>query len=1581
MAKKLNKKVAIIGIVLLALMIMAGGSLLVYRHIRRDPDRALKLHYAALEEGDYIEAEQQLGRAYAFGETDEYKIERLFELADFHLIQNAEHEPDWRKAMGCWNQVITIDPENSKARRELLDYFYQAADAGSPQAWRSVEEQASELIEIAQSAGQEPDTFLLTANAKALLSMARRGETTNRRELLNESLEILNQLLEKEPQNVEYYQLMAEASELEGELNALDGMLNAKENADEKAIGLLEEAIEKSEDKATAVANLMLYKLQTMPANDPNALEALRAELEQARNEVTPNDKLWLVTSIAYEAQGKAGAEAEINQAIEAIRRAHELDPDNFEYVLRLSRLMARKGNAFDDEAALADAFQIAEEALSMDAVQDVPGPLQGRNANYRFALNAYLSDLYLQKALTAREMDRLDEAEEYTQKAQARVDEITNAMGTTENPTAQKYLGLIALAQGQRDKGIRLLYETYEQSKALDQPGEASNVDALVCVVLAREAEQENQVGLRAEFLQTAMSSRQRYMLQQPQLLLDLAEVINELRNFRGWATAAEQLVLNFQNRYGANEQSRRLLIEVATASGQFDKAKEYIAALEDTAAEKLAYEFNLMVGQIAQLKRTIAGLEAQNEPTDEQVQELQDLRQQRKAHLTKLLQGDSEEVDTGALAATCMDLMEEGQASEAVEYLDTYLAEHPDTLNLKVLRLRAAQDDPMDLTAEQLSELQMQAIESIPDAKERAILLAERYQRLQEYDKAIAVLEQTPQLDAENDPDIIQTRFNIALELEDIPTAEKLFQKIRSENLDRCEGNLAGARLEMVKGNYEQALRRLDQALTLRPFLSYAHLLKSQVLLELEQQEAAIDSIRTAVRMNPKNPLYAQNLASLLFTRNTVLGNKVTAEQRDEAERAILMAITLNPGNTQLQSVYAEIIQQRSPDDALSLRQRLLENSPTAANALMLGNMALRMARSEWDTAKKSGLIELAGQAYQKGLEIEPANEMLLQAYADYRQSTGDEIDPKEWFKGDKNLEWKFYLRSGKFEQAEALLNELHQKNPEDPLLVQGLISVAQATGKRDQIKMYLEQLAELEDSKETELWILQKYIDNGFVEEAEKYLASFKERYPEEKAALLIEAWTRMGKGQLDEALTLTNRYLETNTNNAGAWRLRGRLYRLMNQSRKAIDDLQRSKKLQDTPQVRMELAAVYSQLNQNTAAIGELLPSLEDPQTPIRTVMMLESLYKQNNRTTDLEKFYASMIEKNPENPFWYQRAGVYYLQSQKDLQKAMGLLEKAMDLSQTDGQPSLTTLDYYLEALTLSKQYDKAISVGSDYIDGPLAHIAYSHIAEVYVLLNQSQKAIETFHKALDKAETNENILQAVMRTMLAKVGQDAVTAWIEEKLAADSTALPGHLLASRLAQFEGSYNKAIEHMNKCIEIVGSENPKYLGYAINKVNLLIMAYTKTSDREYLQKAIDLSAQLLEIQPGNASLLNNMAYLLTDNNQQLDTALEYSRKAHQSDPGNPIYLDTYGYALAKSGRYEQSKENLLWAMQIYEAAGQPVPWDLYKHLAIAYEGLQDVDLAIEMYQKALDASDQISDIEKEKMQQALKNLQQS
>ncbi|MHC5142495.1 MAG: tetratricopeptide repeat protein, partial [Planctomycetota bacterium] len=276
---------------------------------------------------------------------------------------------------------------------------------------------------------------------------------------------------------------------------------------------------------------------------------------------------------------------------------------------------------------------------------------------------------------------------------------------------------------------------------------------------------------------------------------------------------------------------------------------------------------------------------------------------------------------------------------------------------------------------------------------------------------------------------------------------------------------------------------------------------------------------------------------------------------------------------------------------------------------------------------------------------------------------------------------------------------------------------------------------------------------------------------------------------------------------------------------------------------------------------------------------------------------------------------------------------------------------------------------------------PLATSAYAYMAQIQFQQGQKDKAIENFSKALEKSESTDTALDGIMRVMLKTVGEDTMKAWISKELAGNEKSLKAHILASSLAQRKGSYNEAIEHVDQCTEMLCQEDPEWIVHSLRKVNLLIMAYLKTGDKMYFDRATKQLTEMIQVQPKNGSLLNNLAYLLADNDQQLEMALEYARKAHQSDPGNANYLDTYAYAQCKNGQFEQAEQSLVRAVQIYEVSEEVIPWDLYEHLGMAKEGLGKTAEAKEMYQKALDASSGLPGKDKQRLQAAIERLQQA
>lgn len=1568
MAKKLNKTVVVILVTLLVLMIGGLGGLFVLKKLRHNPDKALAKARQFLEAGDYKSAQREFGNAFAYGKTDEYKIERLFELAEFHLINNADHEVNWTEALKCWNTVINIDTNNVEARRKLLDFYYQGAEAGSVSWWKSVKDNTDELLATLKAQGTQPDSTLLTAHAKALLMIAARGETTNRQELLNESIRTLETLIDKEPDNEELYSLMADTAFVQGELDKLSGVMKAKEKAREKAREWLNTGIEKASNKALATANLLEFQYR-YTFTDPNSVTALRADIESRSKVLPPSDKILSVLSKAYEQTGTMAPETELNYAIEAIRQAHELAPENVEYVIRMAQLLYRKGSAFNDPAALADSIQLAEEGLTMEQSKDIPGPLRGRNLQYRYTLNTFLANVCLVKAYEARQNND-PSLDAWTQKADSRIQEITSYIGSGDNPIVRKFEGMLELARGNEDKALRLMYQAYEQMKALDQTDTRSGVDPLLCVTLADIMKKKGQYGMQKEFLEKALANQRSYALQKPDMLLEYAELLARGGNWQ----LALVVTQGYQQRYGASERGRQILIRAFTSLSQYDKAQESLSEMDPAAAVTKDLQLNLLNYQILTARQQIDQLTAnQQEPTDEQTQELETLRQKRNPLLDSMLKTNSDAVDEQNLVMACYDLWTNGKNDIALDYLKRYVQSHPDSISTKTMYLRATEPTPLDVSGERMQEIRKQVLNEIADPKMKALQLTQFYRNQGEFEKAIEQLDTV----TEKDPDILITRFEIALEMDNTALAEELLSQIRKDNADQTTGLVSSARVEYAKKNYSLALRRLDECITAYPLNSLAYLLKSQVYLQQDDLESAIENAKTARSMNPQNPVYVRNLASVLLARNTRLGSKVTPQQTAEAELALRFAIQLNPGDQQLRSVFAETLSERSPDQALMIRRQLLENNPTVLNALMLGNMAMRLAGNEWDDAKRSGLYELAGKAYRQAADIDPQNETVRQALADYYRIMGNPDEAIKLIQNDENMLWKYYLRSSQFEQAREILEKLHQQKPDDELVLRGLISAIQGIGDRPAVLPFLQALEKLNPPKETELWILQKYLDNGFADDAAKLLASFKERYPDEPTALLIEAWTEMGQGRLQNAMELTNRYLETNTENPGAWRLRGRLYRLMNQPRKAIDDFQRSKTIQPDPMVRLELATVYHETGQSTAAIGELTQALNDPQVPIQIRLMLERIYLQNKLYSELEKFYQSTLEKYPQSVFWYLHAGQYYL-NRENYPQARLMLSEAWSLSMEQQRPNAETLNAYLNSLYLDKQYEQAFKVASELIDSPLAPVAYAYMALVQVQMNQKDKAIESFSKSLEKADLNDAFQQNTLSKMLNSVGEQEVVRWYETQLAQNPESLPAHVLAYNLAMQQQQYNNAIKHIDQSIDIAGQDPQGWMYFAIKKLNALIAAYTKTLDADYLNRALTLSEKILEKQPDNPTILNNTAYLLADNDQNLEKALEYARKAQQASPGNAIFLDTYAYVLCKLNQYDKAEQNLLRSIQIYEASSQPLPWDLYKHLGMIKEGLGKKEEALEAYKNAVNSSQEIPDKEKVKIEKSIDRL---
>ena len=161
--------------------------------------------------------------------------------------------------------------------------------------------------------------------------------------------------------------------------------------------------------------------------------------------------------------------------------------------------------------------------------------------------------------------------------------------------------------------------------------------------------------------------------------------------------------------------------------------------------------------------------------------------------------------------------------------------------------------------------------------------------------------------------------------------------------------------------------------------------------------------------------------------------------------------------------------------------------------------------------------------------------------------------------------------------------------------------------------------------------------------------------------------------------------------------------------------------------------------------------------------------------------------------------------------------------------------------------------------------------------------------------------------------------------------------------------------------------------------MRKGNILILAYTKSSDKNYLKMAVADYESLLAKMPnstGVAMILNNLAYLLAENDERLSDALAYAKRAFDAKPTEPGVLDTYAYVLLKNGKASRAGEFLAAALQQYQQDNITVPAEIYEHKGMIKEKLGAKAEALAAYKRALEVGvDKLSPTARQQIENAI------
>ena len=1643
--RRLNKKVALLGSAVLA--ILALGAVLVILRLTRDPAQFVADGDAAWAVQDYEAARRNYQQAVGLTRDPEQKLQLYFKLADVFQVTD-----DWRRVLGCWEQIITSDPRNLKARLGKLKYYYIMADSLNAVGqrvsayWKDVSTQATDLLEITEGsdvmqekkARWEPElgdaepagwdggvellgAYLYFARGRAALELAELGATNNPGQLLGEAKRDLEEARRLDPGYAQAYHHLAAALLAQSRAAEASGNHDQADETARQADEILAEAVEVAGDEPEPHINFLMRRLSQAQrrgvAEAREIMRGLEPEYEALLTRFASRPQAFGAAAEFFAFYSvylhtDAGA-AQLDRAIEAIEQAHTLEPTSVTYARMAAGLRYRKFSLYGDRASLRQAIDLAESALELPEAQDDPGPRYHAKQTNRFSLCALLATLYLEHTLVTGEPLTADEV--LLAKAQKAVHEIEQIQGSGDNPQVVKWQGMLDLARGDRGQAVRKLYAAYEDIKASNAPEDR---DAFLAYTLAQLFQPTSEIGAVVEFLGAALGSG--IINTKPTALLDYGQALLEAGSY----DVALSAVTSFEERFGANQRSTTLHIETLLAKGHMSEAEEEIARLGAADPNAMRLRLALVVTQAEQLQdairrqRATALAEAPGqESSDVQAMtaELHDCRRRQATLVEQLLRRDSQVVDKDQLRRLCEALIAQQESERARTVVDAYLERSPQSLAVLFYRGLLAEPDPAACTEERRREIHVQAVRSLADPVQRATELGFFYQDQGQLDEAVQQwrqvlaatagrrhLEAPAYLNAgDPNPRLVAAGqlFDIARHRQDWSLAGEMVELVTSESLDDCEGHLFAGRLALARGQHEEALKHLDECLTLRPVFSYGYMLRGNVRAALGNEHGSVEDTRMASHLNPADPLVAKALANALLVRNGRLGDSASAEQRRELKVALERAIQANPKDVQVLSAYAEVVGQSEPLTALAIRQTIQINAPSFNNAVMLGRLATRIAVKETEVARKQAYLTMAESAFEQAKAIDPSNEFMLESYAEYYRVTGREDQARALLveSQDGRLLWRHYYRVGRYAEAKRFLEQLYSDPGSRSDALKGLVLVAEATDDRAGVRQYSEELLSLQDSAINRLAQVRAYLEVGLVQEAEGRLQSFKEKFPDERRVLLMEALLAKRQGQLQRALELANRSLERDQEDAATWRLRGEISLLLGQGDRAILDFRKSRVLQDDPATTMALAHAYVWAGRDQEAISELRGLLNEPDAPVQARNLLERIYRRRGQDDALERLYADALAEFPDDVTWRMRAAAFARQ-RGAYDPAARLYDEARQLrhAQLSGRSEhdaayLAAVDGYLQALIQAagerqgsagwrpEKLKEVLQAGTEYLDTSHAAPVLCRMAEAQVKLGDAAAARRYCRQALDRAWGDRQMTAGILLRVHPLIGDEAVSQYCRQRLQADPDAPESNFAMFCLARLDDDYDDAVGYIDRCIALSARDPDQELQYRFEKAHLLTVAYKKTSDKAYLERAISVYESLVARMPTNTSVLNNLAYMLAQDDRKIALAERYARQVLAADPDSATYLDTYAYVLYKGGRHDEAARAITAAIQQHELQGS-VSSEAYEHLGLIKEAQGDRQSALAAYRRALELGDEtLSDAAKERIVLAVERLQ--
>ncbi len=494
-----------------------------------------------------------------------------------------------------------------------------------------------------------------------------------------------------------------------------------------------------------------------------------------------------------------------------------------------------------------------------------------------------------------------------------------------------------------------------------------------------------------------------------------------------------------------------------------------------------------------------------------------------------------------------------------------------------------------------------------------------------------------------------------------------------------------------------YQEALQYDDD-----PAISYA---LSRDYLQLNKLELAEQNAWTAVSHEPNNRDYRENLAQIFLSEYKLDSSLVHFNK--------LVNIDSSYMNGWFDLAHAT--QYKSPTQALSIYRSMIDRFG-----------------SNWDVWEQIALISVqqkkfsdAANAYKEMLTLDPSNSQLEQTLAiTYEASGNDSLALNLYRKlanDSDNVDAKI---------SAARLFLLKHKYTETDSMIHWLINEKQDSSTFE-LKIHI---------GETLIDALQK--DSMIVEYVLSYFLKLKEEKQEDWRPYWFLGAIYASEDKFEDAKLNYKKVIEIDSSNIEGWINLASLFSEKRKYAEMAELLEEATKIHPTDfRINFFLGVAYYRNGEFEKAIDPLERAISSRQNDMNALSTLALIYDALKRWTDSDRIYEEALKLEPNNHLIMNNYSYSLSVRGEQLPRALEMSKKAVE-QQPKNASYLDTMGWIYFRLG---KFDDAKNYIIQAVDaGNASAEVNEHLGDVYYRLNDSQKAVEYWKKAVELDSKRES---------------------------------------------------------------------------------------------------------------------------------------------------------------------------------------------------------------------------------------------